>query len=161
MTGKTHAAAGILCGALISAQLELPFEQNAAVIACSFAGSLLPDIDICTSRLGRRIAPVSAAIQILVGHRTVFHGLLIYAIAAAFGWANLPDYRLLVFSTGAGVLSHLFLDALNPSGVPLFWPFHWRFRIAGFHTGGVFEWILDAVMLLMLMHLIILFLSVR
>ena len=142
MRGRTHLAAGFACGIILASQAELPLAEAAAAIGAAAVGSLLPDVDICTSRLGRTITPVSAAVQVIAGHRTIFHGLLLYLICFGISWLVWPDYRLCYIAAGLGVLSHLLIDTLNPSGVPLFWPLKPRLRIASFRTGGFADWTL-------------------
>lgn len=142
MTGKTHLAAGTAIGLLISSQLDLSLSDTLAVTVCAAAGSLIPDIDNATSKLGRRFAPASILIQLFIGHRTLFHAPLLYLILAFVIAQTYPAQQLLLFSCAAGIISHLFLDMCNPAGIPLFWPIHKRIHLAPFHSGGLVDKIL-------------------
>lgn len=86
-------------------------------------GSLFPDIDHPNSTLGRFI-PLGYFIR----HRTITHSLLALAIAL---YAN-PWF-------GVGYATHLFLDALNPSRVPMLYPYEKKFGIGLIRTGSVVE----------------------
>jgi len=89
----------------------------------SLLGSLLPDIDTTSSTLGKLFLPFSTYLERKFGHRTITHSLLGCSI---FSLAGLPllIFRLkeIYFCFVFGVLSHVFLDAVNKSGVPLFYP---------------------------------------
>ncbi len=107
MKGTTHLAAGILLAAVIPTP-TLP--TTVGIVT----GSILPDIDKSSSMLGQHI-PV---LPLLLRHRGITHSLL---FAGAMFLVNR--------GLGVGCLCHLLFDALNPSGVPLFWPFKKRIRI--------------------------------
>lgn len=47
---------------------------------------------------------------------------------------------------GAGYISHILADILNPAGVPLLWPIKKRFRVPLIRTGSFAEKMLFAVM---------------
>lgn len=100
MTGRTHLVAGITTALLLMA----PAPQ--AALICF--GSLLPDIDHGGSKLGHLVKPLSKILK----HRGFTHSLLFCAICT-----------LINPYLGIGVLTHIFLDFLNPKGEELFWPF--------------------------------------
>lgn len=136
MLWRTHFAGGMLAGA--GAGLLLQFDPLLSAAVAGFA-SLLPDLDSPKSKLGRKIAPVSALIDAAVGHRGAMHSLVGAAFTSAaslFALEALDLSPLLVFAVGAGYVSHLLLDALNPEGVPLLWPWKKRFRVSLCRTGG-------------------------
>lgn len=115
MTGKTHvtfaAAAGYALGAPPEAFVPLVI------------GSLLPDVDLPCSTLGKFL-PLGYFIK----HRTVTHSIL--AIIGAFclnAWL------------GIGVLTHILLDMLTPGKVRLLWPLKSRIGIGFIQTGGIGE----------------------
>lgn len=138
MRGTTHAVGGLAVGALLCI-VACHVSNPAAVTGVCFAaviGSLALDVDICTSKMGRKIKPLSALIQTLFGHRTLFHAPLLYAALAAIILHFLPQFAVYIAAFFSGVASHLFLDMLNPMGIPLFYPFSRRFHIASIKTGG-------------------------
>ena len=77
-------------------------------------GSVLPDIDADGSTI-TRILP-----KIPIEHRTITHSIL-----ALFAFSSLASLVSVQFGIGifSGFLSHLFLDSMNPTGVPFFYPF--------------------------------------
>ena len=95
--------------------------------------SLLPDIDHKGSTLGQKMKPVSAVVGVVAGHRNFFHWFLPYLVLAVILHFTAPQADKITFAVLLGVLSHLFLDALNPSGVPLL-PGH-RIHLLRIHTG--------------------------
>ena len=151
MLGKTHKVGGICAGALTSSVLwqTTDFSEYATIgvpvlMVFSIVGSLLPDIDHPNSKLGHRLKPISMMINKVFGHRGATHTLLSLLVVSIglfminlslpldiqpFGWAG-------VVGMFVGYLSHLFLDALTPSGIPLLSPFSKRkFRLAKLTTG--------------------------
>lgn len=145
MQADTHIAGGALAGTgmiLSVAQGHLP--DNLGLLTFTLpliavVGSLFPDIDLGTSKMGRAAGILSKAINFLVGHRTLFHGLILYGTFyyyIATQQANLQPYVLAFL---LGVISHLFLDMFNSQGVPLLYPVPYRFHLANIKVGSVFE----------------------
>lgn len=92
-------------------------------------GSLLPDIDNPNSKLGSKIRPISTEINLVFGHRTITHSIIIntFFIAIIFTWClkNFNgDYNILVsiISLYMGIICHILFDMATPSGVPIFYP---------------------------------------
>lgn len=137
MKGTTHIAAGIVAGMLLTK--SMPAENPLIILTGTIVGSLLPDIDICASKLGRRAKAVSSTIQTLVGHRTVFHGPLLYLIAGLMLYHAYPGLWLWILTASTGIALHLFLDAANPAGIPVFWPLPTTYSYASISSGGVLD----------------------
>lgn len=151
MLGKTHKVGGVCIGVvttfLLSQRAE--FAEYALLaapllIGSSMFGSLLPDIDHPNSMMGRRVKPISKLLNKTVGHRGATHTILALVMVIVFLFMiNLslpiqiqPFGWSIVLGTGVGYFSHLLLDALTPSGVPLFAPFYRKsIRIARLTTG--------------------------
>lgn len=142
MTGSTHIAVGLTVGIGISILMASPLPAALAITTAVTAGSLLPDIDTASSKLGRKIAPVSWIIRIFIGHRQMFHSLTFWAAICGILLFILPNATQLIWAGAAGVFSHLLLDMLNPSGVPLLWPLPKRFVIANLQCCGVVDYLL-------------------
>lgn len=151
MLGKTHKIGGICAGIITTSVLlqATDFSQEAVItapllIASATVGSLIPDIDHPNSKLGSRIRPVSKLINKMVGHRGFTHTIFALLILS-FGLFMLNMYLpvslqpygwAVVIGTVVGYASHLFLDVLTPSGVPLFAPFMSKsIRLARLTTG--------------------------
>jgi inner membrane protein len=76
-----------------------------------------------------------------VGHRTMTHslvGVLLFSLPVWLFLAHFPDLALALV---AGYASHVFADALNTRGVPLFWPAGRPLRLlpGGVRSGGAVE----------------------
>jgi inner membrane protein len=138
MLWRTHFIAGATAGLLISGATQ----PKTALLAAGVSGiaALMPDIDSPVSKIGCKVPILSWLIRVTVGHRGVFHSLL----AALVFSATLSLFPLLesyFWPLFYGYVSHLLMDALNPEGVPLFWPLPIRVSIplVHMHTGGVIE----------------------
>jgi inner membrane protein len=84
--------------------------------------SLLPDVDLPTSRVGRLFFFVSVPLERRFGHRTLTHsaaGLAVVALLASPLLLRWPFYFWCILG---GLWSHLWIDMINVRGVDLFWP---------------------------------------
>lgn len=136
-----------MAGVAVSASASLGPAQTGLFLSLAILGSLLPDIDHTESKLGRRIRPISFVITKIFGHRTLTHSLTLYFFLSVLGYFAFPQYQIQLLAIVVGAISHLLLDSLNPSGVPLFYPHPARFSIAKIRTGSLLEHVFLAVML--------------
>jgi len=74
MTAPTHVTFGALSYFVVAAALQ--WQPSAAAVVTAALGSLLPDIDLPTSAVGRPFFPVSKAINEQIGHRTLTHSVI-------------------------------------------------------------------------------------
>lgn len=147
MTGRTHdlAAFTALVIAFVYAPVIPAMSLETVVVAmgANFVGGLFPDIDQPTSdfwdnfRLGPFVAKI--VVPALGGHRHISHsflGLVIIGLGSSFllDW-TLP-YILLDINADIvwnafmiGVVSHILMDMPTKAGVPLLWPFGFKFGI--------------------------------
>jgi len=100
------------------------FEYEPGLIGWALAAgaSLLPDIDLPTSRFGRVFFFVSTKLERNFGHRTITHSFLamgMVAILASFLYPIAPIY---FWSVVGGYWSHLWIDMMNLRGADLLWP---------------------------------------
>ena len=121
MMAPTHTVFATLSIGLFGAVINTPLSP----IAYSFAalGSVLPDIDTTGSGIGKMFLPLSTFLERKYGHRTITHSLLgtmIFALifSPMLLFHGSSFYNCLVF----GILNHIILDAVNKTGVPLFYP---------------------------------------
>lgn len=139
MTGKTHLSFALLI--FLIAYLIAGFREYYITAGAILLGSLLPDIDSPDSFIGKTIPGIPKVINILFGHRGVFHSLIFLAIcflAALFVSAQAA------IALAVGMASHLLLDALTVDGVPLLYPLKTRLR--GFlRTGSLAEYLILAL----------------
>lgn len=112
MLAREHVLFGVTTGVCVS----LTFLPNSLPITLmgAFVGSLLPDIDVTTSVIGKLLLPISAVINAVFGHRGLIHDLAIWIPIGVFLILLSPDFTGLV----VGYWSHLFLDGLTIQGVP-------------------------------------------
>lgn len=139
MRGITHTAAGISVGILLSNCLNADIGNTVVMVSCSMIGSIFPDIDNASSKIGHHVKPASYLIQLFIGHRTVFHAPVLYLILGIMITATYPRTMPYVTSFLIGAASHILLDSFNPAGVPLLWPINKHFHIANFKSGGIMD----------------------
>ena len=121
MIAATHIAfaSGLYLGG--SALLGYPADPVSWAIAA--ASSLLPDIDLPTSRVGRVLFWISVRLEKQHGHRTMTHSIIamifLAGVCSPLFWFGRADGFWAVMG---GYWSHLWIDMLNMRGVDLFWP---------------------------------------
>ncbi len=148
MTGRTHDLAAFTLLNLIFISIPTPTMTIATLVAglggC-FIGGLFPDIDQPTADLYRRLPAGNVfgrmVAPILGSHRFISHSFLgIFVI----GYVMNKFLEKVGRTFMIGFVSHIFMDMLTKEGVPLMFPFGWRFGIppiAKFRvkTGGLWE----------------------
>ena len=66
-------------------------------------------------------------------------------VCCSFLLRIIPWYlEMILFAFCAGYLSHLILDMLNSVGVPLFYPYKKKFRIAWISSDSPIQWVISA-----------------
>ena len=144
MMAVTHAAVGVVAfgGAIaLSGGRPEPLALGAAAL-----GSLLPDVDTPTSRVGWVLSPLASWLEARYGHRTITHsltGVLIFALIIS-PLLLVASLRPLFSPLLVGYILHLFGDSATKAGVPLAWPRPERFVFPGnealrFRTGSPAE----------------------
>lgn len=131
----------VLYPLLSSATMTTEPGSNLGVLTvCAAFGALLPDLDANTSRLqhfeiARGIAPFAPIGKLLSGwlrHRGPMHSLVGLAVASVL--LGVPIALTLGWLCAAAVIlgyaSHLFLDAMTVSGIPLLYPNRQRFWVS-------------------------------
>ena len=164
MNATTHAVFGI--AALVGVSLFTGDEPALYAYPAAAVAAWIPDVDNPRSRLGnglsrtkspvldRLIRPLSWSLKALsfvlfrtVGHRTLTHSLLGVLIFAAMVSPLAPLVPGLYAALITGYASHLFADALNMRGIPLFWPLGKPLKLlpGGVRSGGAAEFVVAAV----------------
>jgi len=149
MRGKTHMIGGAAVAlSLMSITGIFEFQTLAVGAAVGAIGGLIPDIDHPNSKIAHKTKFVGTIISRLFKHRGFWHTPFLYAIL----WGGLRLWlgaSLWVNLLFAGVFSHLLLDLLNPTGIPVFFPFTTKkFHLAKIRTGGKIEVIVSVLLLL-------------
>lgn len=151
MNYQAHRIAGICTATVVSTLIyQESIGETGTYIAIGLAivggsmGGLLPDIDHPTSKIGKRIPPISKLINVLFGHRGFTHSILaiiLFAYFLFFITSIIPDVLLgfyIPFALGliVGYASHLVLDMTTVSGIPLLYPVvNKSYRIAKLRSG--------------------------
>jgi inner membrane protein len=111
-------------------------------------GSLIPDLDLPESKLGEKIKPLSFIINLIFGHRHLFHSMLFAAILSIGAYFFSGTYYALALFLG--FMSHVILDMLTPQGIEILYPFS-RHKVQGFiRTGSFLEHVLIFAILALL-----------
>jgi len=121
MIAATHAAfaSGLYLGG--SALFEYPADPISWAITVLF--SILPDIDLPTSRVGRPLFWLSVRLEKQHGHRTITHSAIALLVVAGLASPLFSFHRAdWYWAMVGGYWSHLWLDMLNMRGIDLFWP---------------------------------------
>ncbi len=147
----THLAFGLLVSLLSLNFFNIKYKLLFALIALFF--SILPDIDVSKSKIGRKNRIISKIIGFVFGHRGIFHSVYIPLILLFIFYNNINNE--IGIAILLGYFSHLAADALTKQGIRPFYPLI-NMRINGFFkTNSLLEKIfflilvfLDAALLL-------------
>jgi inner membrane protein len=139
MRWTTHLVAGMFISTMIG--------QPLAGVVVAGVVSLLPDIDSHESKIGRKIPLISLPINLIFGHRGVFHSLLalviVFIVALFF-------FQTWVVPITVGYLSHLLLDSFTLSKIPWLWPYPERFGFPLVETNSIVDVMLSVFLVLAL-----------
>jgi inner membrane protein len=131
------------------------FEYRADLVGWALAAgaSLLPDIDLPTSKVGRILFWASTRMERNFGHRTITHSLLALLTVAALASFLYLFEPVWFWAVVGGYWSHLWIDMANIRGADLFWPSPVRVVFPGnrryrIEAGSKAEMILFTVLIL-------------
>ena len=127
MKGSEHLLFGIGAGVLTAYCFHATIAAPGPVVFGCALGSLYPDIDLATSKLGHRVKPVAIAVNKLFGHRNFVHSPINCALITALVYllvSYLDPGNASAFSSGfmLGFLGHLLQDMCTRTGIPLLSP---------------------------------------
>jgi inner membrane protein len=120
----------------------LSFVLNIKVSLLGFIFSALPDIDNPNSIIGQLFPKLSNYLFMYFGHRGLTHSiipLIVLSIVSIYSFEPLLAYA-----------SHLFLDALNPFGIMLFYPKNSRIVLFNLASAGSNKELLFIIVLIAL-----------
>lgn len=150
MQAKTHIAFAFLIALLTYSYFNI---NTYLFFSLVIIGALFPDIDIPSSKIGRRSFGLSHIIKIFFSHRGIFHSLIMLVFIPGLIFYFLDPVAGIAFFIG--YLSHLIADALTKKGISLLHPLP-GIKISGFvNTGSVIETIILAIIILEIFILII------
>lgn len=142
MLSATHMVGGVAAAAsyllIVSPDIQ-SIPLVAAALGAGAIGGLVPDIDHPSSKISHSLRPVNALVSLMFSHRGLFHTPILYILLATL-WVwkcPVPQYMIWGLCLFAGIFSHIFLDCLNPGGIPLLFPVSSkRIHFAKIRTGG-------------------------
>jgi inner membrane protein len=149
MTARTHDAFAF--SSLVVAATYYPPDNLSvgtlfAAVIGNIVGSLIPDMDQSTNRLwdllpmGEQLGKVFR--RVFISHRSLSHSILgFYLIYKFLEWL-LPkvlnplyiDASIVFLAVIVGYASHLMADSLTKEGLPLLFPFKFKFGIPPFSS---------------------------
>lgn len=155
MKGSTHIVGGIAFGCFAFNNIDIlnvNINDGKTLLLVSLGltiGALIPDIDHKNSTISNKVKPIGNIISRIFKHRGFTHSVLgSIVMTILFGWLfslagmNKAFNIVLTKSIYIGIISHILLDMLTPSGVDLLYPYNRRYNIASFKMGGIGELIL-------------------
>jgi len=122
MLGHTHT----LISLAVARALGLIGIKSYVGIAVIIFFSLLPDIDMPYSELGKIFFPISRLLYRYFGHRNITHSAFFMTIVL-FPML-FTNYFLLAFLS---LILHLIADSLTYTGIPWLWPYDKNFNFLG------------------------------
>lgn len=153
MNKPCHISCGIVTATTvaITAGISFPLANATIWMPVSFVtvavGSLLPDIDIATSSMGRK-APIFSKIFTHRGltHTLLFPAIMLAAIILADNFIKqrviLSSVQSLLFGLILGWVVHIIADLFNSKGCPVFWPASGsKLSFGSFNSSGWQVWL--------------------
>lgn len=158
----THVPAGVAAGLMYQAMVPNTNPLTFS-ISCAFGGlgAMIPDLDSKNSKISRKLPFLSAPICLitkwmnpnkknLLHIRGITHELYFWVLMIVFPMVYCSVYPTFAITLFVGVLSHLLLDACNPSGIAFFAPItDKRTRFMKIKTGSGGEKVFSVFMYLL------------
>lgn len=164
MTGKTHIVGGVALATAVTslAGLYQPHSYQELVsystlfVGAAAVGSLVPDIDhgnAKASNVNIFTKILSIIVRITCGHRGAIHSPLIMALTSIvlywfLTWMRFGSAMEITAGYCIGYFSHLLIDMMNASGIPLLFPLVWeskgrpkKFNLLNLREGGLTEFL--------------------
>ncbi len=142
MMHYTHSPGGVLSVALYYTYGTAP--SSLAVMGLGLAlggfGGLFPDIDHSGSKITKKTGIIGFVLSKMLSHRGLSHTPFLWILIFGALMYYFPAYQFIFFPLLLGCLSHIFLDALTPQGVPILAPLTWqKINFLTIQTGGKIE----------------------
>lgn len=160
MVGKTHVIGGVALACATATVCPSLAPSSVGVLGTALFmsgvsfGALLPDIDTNSTVSHYPVFNVIsffARFLKIVHHRGVTHSLLMVIFSLLFGVITGAILGVGGFLFGAGmtigIISHILLDMLNPTGVQLLYPIPAKISLAGITTGRLGDLVIRLVCL--------------
>ena len=139
MMFKTHLAIGFFISILMLQFFEI--EKQLIFVFFVVLASVIPDIDITTSKVGKKTKPISWILQFLFGHRGIVHSIFmpifLYMLLTFIGLGKTVAMGVFI-----GYFIHLFADAMTRQGVMFLAPIS-IVKISGpIRSNGIFDYLI-------------------
>lgn len=151
MKGKNHLIAGACTAACLTASAIIEHKVSiipiAGMAAAACLGSLFPDIDSRTSKLGKKMKITSWLCSKVFGHRGFLHSPLFVALVYIVCWIifsanDIMEYNYIWGGFIAGMLMHLMCDMTTKGGIPVLYPWsRGKFSIGVLPSGSKWEFV--------------------
>ena len=168
MTAGTHQRGGLLCGLVTHHLFIAPYYEEANLYSktplykkitgirekTTTVGSLLPDIDMTGSQMGKLFPFISKFIAKNFKHRTLTHSFLsiafFFVLIACAPLLDVGNEFYIIITCGLmlGHISHIVLDLFTHQGVCLFYPCKKKIKLANFKTGAKGERFISQMLLI-------------
>jgi len=149
--GITHAAVPLAVYITLARHTNINFNLFIAVIILVF--SILPDVDHPNSKIVRKfplLAFISIPINLIAGHRGAVHSLLFAFIFSVP--LLLIDNKIYFLAAFLSYNSHLLMDLLTKTPIPIFYPMERRISLKLFKTNGPEEYILALICIVLIFY---------
>lgn len=134
MRGKAHLATGLIAGlvaAISTVSATTQIAESIALTVAAAVGSLIPDMDLPTSTVGKKLKPISWTVNKMFGHRTITHApiwlipliILYIKFPTLITSENAAIWQQALLGYIVGFTCHLMGDILTKGGIPFFYPF--------------------------------------
>ena len=147
-TDLIRSAAVIACSSLGSLLPDIDHTQSKAgrtLFFISYPIKWISDIFIALYNFSK--VKVFKKLSEVFGHRGLFHSPLLWFLLLAAPYIFIPEFNIdaryidiirnCIIGLGVGILSHIFADMFNPTGVPILMPFTmYRLIVANVTTGS-------------------------
>ena len=160
MTVKHHLIDGVCVGSCLTASAIVSGNYEFLPLATGFVGtiigSLFPDIDTSTSKVGKKVKIISKIINHMFGHRGLFHSPILmvglfFLLKYIFETNNITSYNIAYYGFLFGMGIHLVCDMFTKGGIPLLYPFYTtKFSLTKMKSGSKREIIALGVVIVMI-----------
>lgn len=151
LLAKTHISGGLCAALLFASMTRLSPIPAVITVAAGMIGGLIPDLDHGKSTITKKTGIIGFFFSRAFKHRGVLHTPIVYLLLCGILVKMLPSavwLHYLLYGLLCGELSHLFLDMLNPSGIPLLWPITRRkISLLPIQTGGKADYLIGKLCL--------------
>lgn len=140
MKGSAHLAMGICAGAITACAVPDNL-YGAAFMGGCIIGSILPDIDLATSKIGHLTTPIAILLNKIFGHRGFIHtpicSLLFALLFGAIAHAITPDNAVHV-AAGVffGCMLHLLQDTFTKNGIRWLYPLPFKIHFTNIKSNN-------------------------